>query len=459
MYNYRSNIDRDRQRMTRQSEANFSGQIGSMTATIQRLHARLEQKIEECKNETAESGMLLKRAQRLNERLELLKEKLRVSFQMTGEDQPENLQITLQQMANVDPDGAPHEFVCPITQCLMVDPVSTCDNQVYDRCAIVEWFASFSGGRKPRSPLTNLPLDNLTLTPQPELARKIQVYLKEQCGVGKNSAAASSGVATVEEPSLRQLPLDLIRSGNLSAGAPTQPPPQATAARSSGPIWSSSVVPASEENSRVLNLLRVDDSLPLPTEMNPAVPSAHPPRMTIAGRLPPAGIVGHLLPPRRVGAGEAGGSRVRPTGVYRSASAVNPSRTVAQRAPETEITRSDPNATPASSAVPPTSEVRRTKASEVKSVDTRTSALYRNPAVVAGHPAPPASLVVPPALRHVAHRVRSQLPREAPTLDPPSQPEPNPQPTSSAARGSAVHAAVNLNSRQKKLPGRPPFGK
>ena len=159
----------------------------------------------------------------------------------------------------------------------MVDPVSTCDGQIYDRCAIVEWFANFDGERQPNSPCTNLALDNLQLTAQPELGVKIQQFLKEQTGaVGKHAVDKALGT---EEPSLRNLPSELRNDGlglttpplipdgddedDDQIEAPIPTPPQQP--RANGPIWGSSVVPASETDSRILNLLRVDDSLPVPS--------------------------------------------------------------------------------------------------------------------------------------------------------------------------------------------------
>ena len=304
-----------------------------MSSAIERLHSRLERKIAECRNETAESGQLLRRAQRLNERLENLKYKLRMSFQLEGEETPDNLQITLQQMADVDPDGAPEEFVCPITQCLMVDPVATCDGQIYDRCAIIEWFSSFSGGRQPRSPLTNLPLENRNLLPKPELASRIQAFLNAHSGIKPKGEV-------LEEPSIRQLPAGLLGSEQR-----TTP----TVKTSSGPIWSSSVVPSSETDSRILNLLRVNDALPLPEETSRSRSSAVQP------------IARQVQPQRRTTRSSA-----------RHVKAIAENRPLVER------------------------------------VDTRTSALYRRPVVPSAPPVAPLPVQVPQALRNAAQRVASQ---------------------------------------------------
>ena len=71
-------------------------------------------------------------------------------------------------------DSVQSEFVCPITQDLMRNPVKCSDGFVYERAAIQEWLVS----RRQTSPMTNLPLTNLTLIPQVELQKKIRDSLK-----------------------------------------------------------------------------------------------------------------------------------------------------------------------------------------------------------------------------------------------------------------------------------------
>ena len=63
--------------------------------------------------------------------------------------------------------GMPEEIVCPITQDIMLDPVSAADGHAYERKAIEEWFAK---GNK-TSPNTNAELENRTLIPSIPLAR------------------------------------------------------------------------------------------------------------------------------------------------------------------------------------------------------------------------------------------------------------------------------------------------
>lgn len=61
-----------------------------------------------------------------------------------------------------------HQCFCPITQCLMCDPVTTADGHTYEREAIALWLRS-SG----TSPFTNLPLPNRSLRPNTAVKRMI----------------------------------------------------------------------------------------------------------------------------------------------------------------------------------------------------------------------------------------------------------------------------------------------
>jgi len=62
----------------------------------------------------------------------------------------------------------PHEFLCPITQDVMRDAVSTCDGHTYERRNIEAWLAENS-----TSPITGLPLANKTLIPNHNLRKLI----------------------------------------------------------------------------------------------------------------------------------------------------------------------------------------------------------------------------------------------------------------------------------------------
>eukprot|EP00747_Dinoflagellata_sp_TGD_P184342 gnl/TRDRNA2_/TRDRNA2_39882_c0_seq1.p1 gnl/TRDRNA2_/TRDRNA2_39882_c0~~gnl/TRDRNA2_/TRDRNA2_39882_c0_seq1.p1 ORF type:complete len:254 (+),score=36.99 gnl/TRDRNA2_/TRDRNA2_39882_c0_seq1:61-822(+) len=106
----------------------------------------------------------------------------------------------------------PHCFLCPILTQVMNDPVATCDGHVYEREAIERWLA-----RNDKSPMTNLPLPDRRLFPQPALKKAIQEYasmkpsmarrnleqksleeavkiLEEECIEGKQASARSEKV-------------------------------------------------------------------------------------------------------------------------------------------------------------------------------------------------------------------------------------------------------------------------
>lgn len=58
------------------------------------------------------------------------------------------------------PFDPPKELICPITHSLMADPVTTADGHAFERSAIERWLRSSN-----LSPLTGLPLESKTLTP------------------------------------------------------------------------------------------------------------------------------------------------------------------------------------------------------------------------------------------------------------------------------------------------------
>ncbi|CAG7835245.1 unnamed protein product [Allacma fusca] len=72
--------------------------------------------------------------------------------------------------------AAPVEYFCPITHDIMVEPVTTGDGHTYERAAITEWFLT----GKTTSPLTNIELGSLTLTPNFELQNRISEFLAQR---------------------------------------------------------------------------------------------------------------------------------------------------------------------------------------------------------------------------------------------------------------------------------------
>jgi len=67
------------------------------------------------------------------------------------------------------------DFICPITQDVMRYPVKCSDGHIYEKAAIQEWLTS----RRKTSPMTNLPIDDLTLIPQIDLQKKIKESTKQ----------------------------------------------------------------------------------------------------------------------------------------------------------------------------------------------------------------------------------------------------------------------------------------
>ena len=73
-------------------------------------------------------------------------------------------------VAAAQPD-TPSEFICPITQEVMLDPVSTVDGHTYERGAIKRWLS-----RKRTSPLTGAPLKSTALVPNIALRKLIEEH-------------------------------------------------------------------------------------------------------------------------------------------------------------------------------------------------------------------------------------------------------------------------------------------
>ncbi|XP_066931798.1 uncharacterized protein [Clytia hemisphaerica] len=70
-------------------------------------------------------------------------------------------------------EETPDEFLCPITQELMTDPVIVADGYTYERASITQWFETGNN----RSPMTNLPLENRNLVPNRSLKDAINRHL------------------------------------------------------------------------------------------------------------------------------------------------------------------------------------------------------------------------------------------------------------------------------------------
>ena len=69
-------------------------------------------------------------------------------------------------------DNAPKEFICPITQSIMKDPVVAEDGNTYERADIVQWFEVHD-----TSPLTNIVLESNNVVPNRALKSLIDSYM------------------------------------------------------------------------------------------------------------------------------------------------------------------------------------------------------------------------------------------------------------------------------------------
>ncbi len=74
------------------------------------------------------------------------------------------------------PREPPADFICPITQEVMYDPVIAHDGHTYERAAIEAWMTK---SPNPLSPMTNCPLASQTLIPNYNLRSQIATWREE----------------------------------------------------------------------------------------------------------------------------------------------------------------------------------------------------------------------------------------------------------------------------------------
>ena len=79
--------------------------------------------------------------------------------------------ITEVNIKNVD---VPEDFICPISQILMEDPVIADDGFTYERKAIAKWF-----NIKKTSPMTNEPIGDERLVPNRTIKSQIIKFKEE----------------------------------------------------------------------------------------------------------------------------------------------------------------------------------------------------------------------------------------------------------------------------------------
>jgi hypothetical protein len=80
-------------------------------------------------------------------------------------------------MSSLDNDlgnGAPNNLLCPISRCLMADPVTAADGHTYERSSIETWFK-----RNSTSPMTNEYMTSEQLIPNFNLKSTISQWLQE----------------------------------------------------------------------------------------------------------------------------------------------------------------------------------------------------------------------------------------------------------------------------------------
>ena len=93
-------------------------------------------------------------------------------------------------MDELEADDQPWmEWLCPITQELPTDPVTACDGRVYERSAIVKWFAERdASGESAISPLTGLTMST-ELMPAVQVRNMITRMVKHRQIVGEHADA------------------------------------------------------------------------------------------------------------------------------------------------------------------------------------------------------------------------------------------------------------------------------
>lgn len=118
-------------------------------------------------------------------------------------------------------DEIPHEYLCPITQEMMQDPVVAADGHTYERRAIEEWFRR---GRR-TSPMTNEPLPHINLVPNIALRNMIRT-LTERLPFLQRRAQVETDYQFAVQVHIDELEMQLqkhpIPSSTSSAPEPTR---------------------------------------------------------------------------------------------------------------------------------------------------------------------------------------------------------------------------------------------
>jgi len=161
---------------------NANGRNAVLNSEVERLQN--EQRKHKCEVQKLEFELLLKEREFQAARVRLDKE-LQLS---KGENLSKVSDVTLQELLaqaqqsasriNVELEkrrsSPPSEFFCPILHQIMEDPVMAIDGFTYERNAILQWFSSHN-----TSPLTNLPLNDLSLRPNQALFSLISEFKRK----------------------------------------------------------------------------------------------------------------------------------------------------------------------------------------------------------------------------------------------------------------------------------------
>ena len=112
-------------------------------------------------------------------------------------------------------DPIPQAFICPITQDVLVDPVSTADGQTYSRAAIERWLASHR-----TSPVSNEVLAHRNVTPNHALRNAIEEWREQRpmaidgAAVDLLSAGGGVGLELLGEGSFGRVVAGTLASGS-----------------------------------------------------------------------------------------------------------------------------------------------------------------------------------------------------------------------------------------------------
>jgi len=134
----------------------------------------------------------------------------------------------------LDDDGAPEEFMCPITYEIMNDPVIAADGHTYERSSVQSWFAKGNM----RSPKTGADMTTTTMFPNHSLRSRIMEWRENAIAEAEKMAAASESPTPVAGPEGGSPDSSLkpgLAVGVATAAAAGAVPPPASSSHSADP--------------------------------------------------------------------------------------------------------------------------------------------------------------------------------------------------------------------------------